>query len=715
MLEYCQMTSQSEITVYQRPHLDSEIFASLSAGMTQPINARTADGWLGFDPGVAQAANIGPFRLRWVQESTEIQLEGPCGDLPIVEGPPPYVCFTMAMEEIPIFAAPTSASQKILTLQPEDYVEVVSRTIDNWLYVDLSVGTPNLDETGWMDGRMVNYNGPCMDLDLMPEPGETIPHLQAGDTVTVLAVQMISTVDGWAVGRGEANVDHILRTEDGALTWFDVTPPEPDAMDPTTEKSTLVSFPDEDTAKVAYLFGSLPASGLTLSFWGSEDGGRTWTMNGTTGPMFLDEQPRLINFIDPDQGWILQNSFIGSGHHAFVLYRTTDGGDSYRRLHEPPDTESMCRKTGLNFVDSQYGWMTNECPFQQESVYLDVSQDGGEGWQIMALKPPSQEPALFLESLYCSTHSPVLFSSQEGKFVVSCVREAQAERYSKRYLYSTTDGGETWRTDPMPDGAISYNGWGPTQEILFLDPARGWILGREIYWTENGGASWVKYKNVSWDGQFSFADRLNGWAVARGGDEIALVRTQDGGKRWEEIEPDIAEEITPTVEACTLTASGSATAYNRPSYNAEVFADLPGDMPLRVTAQTADGWIGFDPAYAQAANIGVFRHRWVPPGSAIALTGDCDQIPIVEGPAPGVCFTMPMGEVPVYDDPSSIASVITTLQINDYVAVNGVTQDGAWMQLDLSLGNVGLSGTGWMERNHANLNGPCEDLPTVGP
>jgi photosystem II stability/assembly factor-like uncharacterized protein len=715
VLDFCQMTSQGDVTVYLRPHLDSEIFDSLPEGMSMPVDARTADGWLGFDPGIAQAANIGPFRLRWVQEDAGIQLEGPCEDLPVVEGLPPNVCFMMIMEEIPIFAAPISASRKITTLQPEDYIQVVSRTIDNWLHVDLSVGTPNLDETGWMDGRIANYNGPCMDLDLMPEPGTPIPHLQAGDAVTILAVHMISTSDGWAIGRGEGSAEHILRTEDGALTWFDVTPPEPDANDATTEKSALVSFPDENTARVAYLYGYPPSSGLTLSFWGSDDGGRAWTMNGTTGPMFLDEQPRLMSFIDSDSGWIVQNSFIGMGHHAFLLYRTLDGGDSYSRLHAPPDTESMCRKTGMTFTDGQYGWMTNECPFQQEAVYLDVSRNGGEGWEIKELSPPTQEPSLFLESLYCSTHSPVLFSAQEGKFVVSCIREAQGGRYAKRYLYSTLDGGETWRMDPLPDGTVPVNGWSPSQEILFLNPSQGWLFGRAIYWTENGGASWLKFKSVSWDGQFSFVDRLNGWAVAHARDEFALIRTRDGGKRLEEIEPQIAEEITPTVEACTLTATGAVTAYNRPSFDAEVFADLPGDMPLRVTAQTTDGWIGFDPAYAQAANIGVFRHRWVPPGSAVALTGDCDQIPVVVGPAPGVCFTMPMGEVPVYSDPDPSSSVIATLQINDYAAVNGVTMDDAWMQLDLGLGNAGLSGIGWMERNHANLNGPCMDLPTLNP
>ena len=69
------------------------------------------------------------------------------------------------------------------------------------------------------------------------------------------------------------------------------------------------------------------------------------------------------------------------------------------------------------------------------------------------------------------------------------------------------------------------------------------------------------------------------------------------------------EDIT-TAMPCMLTANGEVTAYKRPSLEAEVFAIMPVGMPFYVEAYTAEGWIGFDPAYAQAANIGQVRwHR----------------------------------------------------------------------------------------------------------
>ena len=46
--------------------MGSDIFGTISVGDTHEALARTADGWVGFDPGVAQAANVGLARHRWV-------------------------------------------------------------------------------------------------------------------------------------------------------------------------------------------------------------------------------------------------------------------------------------------------------------------------------------------------------------------------------------------------------------------------------------------------------------------------------------------------------------------------------------------------------------------------------------------------------------------------------------------------------------------------
>jgi hypothetical protein len=163
----CWLVAIDEIVVYQRPSLDGAVFATLPAGDQAIVAGITEDGWIGFDPGVAQAANVGPFRLRWVKENGALTLEGMCDDLPIVVGPPAGVCFTMSMFDIPVYAGADTSTEVIATMRSGDYAEVRGRTADNWMEVDLSVGSMELDLVGWIEGEMVNFNGPCDDLPIV--------------------------------------------------------------------------------------------------------------------------------------------------------------------------------------------------------------------------------------------------------------------------------------------------------------------------------------------------------------------------------------------------------------------------------------------------------------------------------------------------------------------------------------------------------------------
>ena len=95
-------------------------------------------------------------------------------------------------------------------------------------------------------------------------------------------------------------------------------------------------------------------------------------------------------------------------------------------------------------------------------------------------------------------------------------------------MYTTQDLGETWQHTLLPS---------PVESLLFLNENEGWAFGREYYKTTDGGLNWVKVKSVNWDGQFSFVDPMTGWAVARNLDEIALVKTTNGGQTWQIIEP----------------------------------------------------------------------------------------------------------------------------------------------------------------------------------
>jgi hypothetical protein len=63
----CMLTANMPVTAYRLPASTSDVFGTMPAGEIYAVLARTADGWLGFDPGVAQAGNIGLAHHRWVQ------------------------------------------------------------------------------------------------------------------------------------------------------------------------------------------------------------------------------------------------------------------------------------------------------------------------------------------------------------------------------------------------------------------------------------------------------------------------------------------------------------------------------------------------------------------------------------------------------------------------------------------------------------------------
>lgn len=168
---------------------------------------------------------------------------------------------------------------------------------------------------------------------------------------------------------------------------------------------------------------------------------------------------------------------------------------------------------------------------------------------------------------------------------------------------------------------------------------------------------------------------------------------------------------TPTPSGpCVIVASGTVSAYSRPSVASGVFGTMQAGESYPVEAKTADGWFGFEPGVAQAANTGLFRLRWVQEGtSGLTIEGDCSSVPVVVGPAAGVCYLMPMGSTPVYESPDVSSPVLATLELNDYVAV--IARSTAWARVDLGQGNTGLEGLGWVEESAFNFNGPCDALP----
>ena len=165
--------------------------------------------------------------------------------------------------------------------------------------------------------------------------------------------------------------------------------------------------------------------------------------------------------------------------------------------------------------------------------------------------------------------------------------------------------------------------------------------------------------------------------------------------------------------ACVYVTNSDVPVFFYPDDTSPRFGTLSKGMKVEVAAFTADQtWVAFEPAVAQAPNVGPFRLRWVPITQSSWVEGACDAIPVLTPPPADVCF---VGGAPatVYDAPSTSAHVLGTLKADDYVAVIGQGPD-SWLKVNLEEGHSALKGEGWLSlASGVSFQGasPCENLP----
>lgn len=371
-------------------------------------------------------------------------------------------------------------------------------------------------------------------------PISPIPHLAAGQPVDVKKLQMLDATTGWAVGQGKGNPnDHILHTADGGLTWRDVSPPESPASDPHEGKSATAFFMKANDAWVTYYFIDYFDSPEQVAVcWSTHDAGQTWTLGH---PLPIGDnaeyyKPSDLSFVDSQTGWLMAHVGHEMGGRDYVeIFATTDGGLNWERVGNPYYGSS---KTGMVFANTQTGLVTASAT-AVSGLYFDKTVDGGRTWQSQDLPPPPGEaPDLFTnEDNAWSMSAPMFLSAETGLVVVVCYYHHPEP---KRWLYLTIDGGKTWRPRSLP---TLYG------SIDFISSTTGWSLGSndrdtnaglELYQTQDGGQTWMLIKKLGWSsGELDFFNEREGWAIARTRDAVALVKTIDGGKTWQELKPHI--------------------------------------------------------------------------------------------------------------------------------------------------------------------------------
>jgi len=359
------------------------------------------------------------------------------------------------------------------------------------------------------------------------------PHFKNGEKLRLDYIHMVSTTDGWGIsGR------YVLTTADGGKSWREVTPPEP--IQAGAKARAFGVFPDRQRAWILYGVNSpdspYPSYQIDpeASVWTTNDGGQTWRPSAPLShDVNAEDMWAEFAALNGSNGWmLLRGVYVGAGtHYVADFFQTSDGSATWNLIQGDFNWDY----TGIVFTDQKNGWLT----WQTTGAYAPappayaVTGDGGLNWDFRELPPPNDQPDLFDKYDYCEPYQPNLLSVESVRLLVACFDFYSPPHHHVSYLYSSEDAGQNWTIDPLPAKVNASN-----DTLIFFDKQNSLLLGRDMYQSDDGGRTWSLIKTVNWDGQFSFVDDQNGWAIATNDNhEAALVQTTNGGKNWSQINP----------------------------------------------------------------------------------------------------------------------------------------------------------------------------------
>ena len=259
----------------------------------------------------------------------------------------------------------------------------------------------------------------------------------------------------------------------------------------------------------------------------TKDGGLTWT-NAMTPFSGGD-----LNFIDPDNGWMLADLGVGAGSMGVSIFQTTDGGATWEQKYtNDPNLANAGDslplgglKNGLTPLDAKTAWVYGVV-YSPGHVYLFRTDDGGERWSPVSIELPAGAEN---SEVGIDRDQMKFVSATDGFFALRMVGDV-----TQTAVYTTRDGGNTWTLTStlIPNGgasdflsseeAIVYNG---EQFYVTRDAARTWtIIPPDIKFGESFAG-------------MDFVNASSGWVLTLDptNNHRSLYRTSDGGATWSPI------------------------------------------------------------------------------------------------------------------------------------------------------------------------------------
>ncbi len=358
---------------------------------------------------------------------------------------------------------------------------------------------------------------PVQLTELPPTPYPDTPAPVAINALTVespafIDIQFLNELDGWAVTETQ-----IVRTNDGGITWYSVTPPDVVETGYTVETFMLdrnhawVQKPD---------FNNFPNNGL---LYRTTDGGLTWTISST--PFSSGD----LNFTDVNNGWMLADLGVGAGSNAVAVFRTTDGGATWTQayINDPNNPEAGDSlplggiKSDLVPRNAQIAWVAGVI-YSPGTVYLYRTDDGGLSWTPIIINLPAGAENF---ELAIDKDQMEFVSASDGFLGLRMAGDSM-----QTAVYVTSDGGNTWTLTPALIPGAGESDFLSAQEAIIYN-------GEQFYVTRDAARTWSTVSpDIVFGDSFATMDFVNlntGWVVTVDpANKRLLYRTNDGGATW---------------------------------------------------------------------------------------------------------------------------------------------------------------------------------------
>lgn len=379
------------------------------------------------------------------------------------------------------------------------------------------------------------------------------PPIQLGPTkvtektaIELSELVMINGASGWGVAHIPGGVGQmIVRTQDGGLSWRNVTPAQLITRYGNRNVTVKSYFLNTTNAWIIYHDEENWTSERGVSLWLTIDGGSVWEevalpLDGYSAQHFQKIQ---IAFLDDQIGWIFASLGSSQEREFIGLYTTHDGGKNWSVMvsSDSANLSSKGMKNGASFRNAAEGWISGSNAPDEPGVLLWRTMDGGNTWTTQILPPLEAEnlpPGYLSDGNTHCTLTPLKFVDFQFQYAwtkMRCQDGLLAEPVA--VIYWTYDSGATWRMFRLPkaDGDAVF--YGIYQGWYSQAAGEGSATPYEVQITMDGGSSWSIAAQTAWKSSLQFITGTIGWGIVEYQGRLAMVKTGDAGRSWEQIYP----------------------------------------------------------------------------------------------------------------------------------------------------------------------------------